>query len=125
MLLAIGDVVRDVTDMALGTVVGLVPSRDGGPRVLIHVAGHPVRFADPYDVQLVARHPAPVTRGRRVFGLAVLLVAGLATAVTALFAQAVGAGWLLTLLSGLGALSAVTVAAGWCVRLSAPRRFRV
>ncbi|WP_329456774.1 hypothetical protein [Streptomyces sp. NBC_01497] len=124
MLLAIGDVVRDASDMALGTVLGVVPDPDG-LRVAVHIPGRPVRLIDPYDVQLVARRARSATPARRVVDLAVVLVVGLAVFAAVSYAQAAGAGWLVTLLSGLGAVTAVTVVARWCVRMSAPQRFRV
>lgn len=127
MHLALGDVVRDRTDMALGTVVGVATQAGAGglSRVAVHVAGSSVRLSDPYDLDIVARHTRPETARRGVAALVVLALAVLAAVLGCLYALAADADWLLMFLAGLGAFAAVTATYHLGVRLTGPRRFRV
>lgn len=127
MHLALGDVVRDRTDMALGTVVGVAAQAGVSSlsRVAVHVPGSPVRLSDPYDLDLVARHTRPATARRGLAALVVLALALLAAVLGCLYARAAGADWLLMFLASLGAFAAVTATYHLGVRLTGPRRFRV
>ncbi|MFC8829371.1 hypothetical protein ACFT9I_28950 [Streptomyces sp. NPDC057137] len=128
MYLGIGDVVRDRSDMAVGIVVG-VTSRATGNRVAVYVSGNvsgnAVRLSEPYDLDLLARHARPTSTRRGVLALGVLVLSVLAAFYGCLSAHALGAGWLLMFLSGLGGCTAVLTAYQWCSRLTGPRRFRV
>ncbi|MFF1419355.1 hypothetical protein [Streptomyces sp. NPDC058280] len=127
MHLALGDVVRDRTDMALGTVVGVATQAGVSSlsRVAVHVPGGSVRLSDPYDLEIVARHTRPATARRALAALVVLALAVLAAVLGCLYAQSTGADWLLMFLAGLGAFAAVTATYNLGVRLTGPRRFRV
>lgn len=124
MHLALGDVVRDRTDMALGTVVGVATQAGVSSlsRVAVHVPGGSVRLSDPYDLEIVARHAGPATARR---GLTALVVLAVAAVLGCLYARTAGADWLLMFLAGLGAFAAVTATYHLAVRLTGPRRFRV
>ncbi|WP_405797379.1 hypothetical protein [Streptomyces sp. NBC_01506] len=124
MYLGIGDVVRDRADMAVGIVVG-VTSRATGNRVAVYVSGDAVRLSELYDLDLLARHARQISTGRRVLALVVLVLSVLAAFYGCLSAHALGAGWLLMFLSGLGGFTAVLTAYQWCGHLTGPRRFRV
>ncbi|MFI6695915.1 hypothetical protein ACIBLA_30040 [Streptomyces sp. NPDC050433] len=127
MHLALGDVVRDRTDMALGTVVGVATQAGVSSlsRVAVHVPGGSVRLSDPYDLEIVARHARPATARHGLAALVVLAVAALAAVLGCLYARTAGADWLLMFLAGLGAFAAVTATYHLGVRLTGPRRFRV
>lgn len=124
MKLALGDVVLDRTDMALGTVAGHA-SHDGQNLVAVQVPGHGVRLAEPGDLVVKARCSRPSTPLRTVLTLAVLIVALLMAFIGAHSARDLGADWLLTSLSGLGGYTAVAwLHQGW-LHLTGPRRFRI
>lgn len=128
MHLALGDVVRDRTDMALGTVVGVATQAGVSrlSRVAVHVPGGSVRLSDPYDLEIVARHTRPATARRGLADLVVLALAVFAAVLGCLYALTAGAAdWLLMFLAGLGAFAAVTATYHLGVRLTGPRRFRV
>jgi hypothetical protein len=124
MRLALGDVLRDRTDLALGTFIG-VARRPSGTLVALHVPGAAVRLRDPRDVEVVARYSGPTTFRHGVVALAVLVIAGTAAYLACHSAQELGAHWGLTSLAGLGAYSAVMATHRWWLRLTGPRRFRV
>lgn len=124
MHLAIGDVVRDRSDMTLGTVVGLVTEVDGN-RVAVYVPGSTVRLSDPYDLDVIARHAGPTATGRGLAVPVALILATFAALFGCLSARSAGAGWLPVLLSGLGGAAAVMTAYRCWARLTGPRRFRV
>ncbi|WP_327368689.1 hypothetical protein [Streptomyces sp. NBC_01217] len=124
MKLALGDVVRDRGDMALGTVVG-VTSQTGVSLVAFYVSSGSVRLGEPDELDVVARYVKPPTKARRVL---TRISAGLALAAAFLggcSAQEAGADWSLTLLTSLGSYMAVAIAYHWGSRLADPRRFRV
>ncbi|WP_338677563.1 hypothetical protein V1460_34760 [Streptomyces sp. SCSIO 30461] len=124
MQLAIGDVVRDRSDMALATVAGLTTSAEGN-LVALRLSGGGVRLAAPYDLDLVARYSRPPTAAHTVVSVLALVVA-LATAVVGWrSAWALGADWPLAFLTGLGCCTAVKLTFQSWVRLTGPRRFRV
>lgn len=124
MQLAIGDVVRDRSDFALGTVAGIA-SQSSGNLVALQLSGGAVRLVEPDDLDLVARYAKPTTTGRSVMTLAVLVVAVLAAYVGCRSALNLGADWPLAFLMGLGYHTAVMTAFQWWLRLTGPRRFRV
>lgn len=124
MRLAIGDVVRDQTDLALGTVAG-VTNHSGGSLVAVCLPGDAVRLCRPGDLDVVARHVRPTTTRRGVIALGVLIVAFLGAYVGSEWAWTLGADWPLILISGLGGYTAIATAYQWALRLTGPRRFRV
>ncbi|MFD5424815.1 hypothetical protein [Streptomyces sp. NPDC127084] len=120
MQLAIGDVVRDRSDMALATVAGLTTSVEGN-LVALRLPGGGIRLAAPYDLDLVARHSRPPTAAHTVVS-----VLALATAVVGWrSAWELAADWSLAFLTGLGCCTAVKLTFQSWVRLTGPRRFRV
>ncbi|WP_327190012.1 hypothetical protein [Streptomyces xinghaiensis] len=124
MLLAIGDVVRDRSDLALGTVAG-VASHPDGPLVALQVSGGGLRLSQPYDLDLVARSSAPPTTSRRVLALLSVVLGVFVACLAAMSAQALGAAWLLTAFAALGGHTAVIGAFRSAVRLTGQRRFHV
>jgi hypothetical protein len=122
MRLAIGDVVRDRTDSAIGTVAGLAAHPDG-PLVAFQVSDD-LRLAEPGDLDVIARVASPAA-GTNAVRAAGYLVAVLDAYVAAHSAHALGADWALTALSGAGGYSAITCAVRWLLSLANPRRFRV
>ncbi|MFI9720758.1 hypothetical protein ACIHFE_14040 [Streptomyces sp. NPDC052396] len=124
MKLAIGDVVRLLDDMALGTVTGF--SGDGSNRfVVVTDAGGMLRYARAGQLALVARHLQPMTRGRRIVGGFAFAIALLMTYVAVRSARELGADWALAFLSGLGGYTVIAVAYRWWIRLTGSRRVRV
>lgn len=123
MHLAVGDVVRDRTDQALGTVAGLASHTDG-PLVAFQVASD-LHLAEPGDLDLVARAAPPTTPRRHAARAAGYVFAALLAFVAGHSAREVGADWLLTALAAVGGFSAATTAVRWPARLASPRRFRV
>ncbi|MGP8300186.1 hypothetical protein ACTPOK_20095 [Streptomyces inhibens] len=125
MKLAIGDVVRDRSNMELGAVAGLTAAPDGGNLVALQMSGGGIRVAESYDLDLVARRSRPMTTGQNVMA-SVVFVAALAAAVFGFCsAQELGADWMLTLLASVGSYTAVTSTFHWWMHLTGPRRFRV
>ena len=124
MKFAIGDVVRDRSTMTLGTVAG-VAAHPSGALVAVQASGGGLRFAEPYDLDVLARHVAPMTRGRRVLGRVALALAAIAACIGCVSAQEVGAGWLLMFSAALGGRTAVMGTYRWALRLIGPRRLRV
>lgn len=124
MKLAIGDVVRDRSNMTLGTVAGVTDQTEM-VLVALQVSGGGLRLAEPNDLDIVARRSSPMTTRRSVTALAVFVLGVIASIVAFRSAEDLGAGWLLMFLTGLGSYSAVTAAYRCWVRLTGPRRFRV
>jgi hypothetical protein len=124
MKLAIGDVVRDRGDMALGTVVG-VTSQTGGSLVAFYVSSGTVRLGEPEDLDVVARHTRPQTKVRSALDLVAFVIALLAALSGGHSAWELGSDWQLMCLSSLGGYMAVATAYHWGGRLAGPRRFRV
>ncbi|GHG60468.1 hypothetical protein [Streptomyces griseocarneus] len=124
MKLAIGDVVRDRNDMALGTFAGI--ARHGAERrVTVQLPGGSFRLVSPGAVVLVARPARPTTIGRGVVALLFLVGALVAAFLGGRSAEHLGADRLVIFLCGLGAYSAVMAAYQWWLRFTSPRRFRV
>lgn len=124
MRLTIGDLVRDHTDMALGTVVGLA-KRTAGDQVAVYVSGDSVRLSDPYDLTVVSRYRKPTTSRGEVLAVVALIAAVVAAGFGCEAAYAAGAGWQVMFLSSLGAFTSVMAAYRCWVWLSGPRRFYV
>ncbi|MFC5719613.1 hypothetical protein ACFP1Z_05395 [Streptomyces gamaensis] len=124
MKLVVGDVVRDRTDMALGTVTGVV--NHGTDRlVAVRLPGGGQRFIEPRGVAIVARRVEPITTGRKVVAVFALVVGLLAAYFGWQAARDIGADWGLAILAGLGGYTAVVVQYQWWLRVSGPRRFHV
>lgn len=124
MQLAIGDVVRDRTDLALGTVAG-VANHPGGSMVAVYLPGDAVRLCPPSDLDVVARYVKPATTRQGLTALGAMALGALAAYVGTDWAHELGAGWPLVLMSGLGGYTAVMTVYQWALRLTGPRRFRV
>ncbi|NBM17500.1 hypothetical protein [Streptomyces sp. GC420] len=124
MHLAIGDVVRDRSNMALGTVAG-VASHPDGSLVALQVSGGALRLSQPYDLDLVARSSAPLTTSRRVLALISFVLGLFVACLTAVSALALGAPWLLAALAALGGHTAVMGVFRWTIRLTGQRRFHI
>ncbi|MFE2489553.1 hypothetical protein ACFXGR_41130 [Streptomyces mirabilis] len=124
MKLAIGDVVRDHSDMALGTVVGVADHIDG-KLVAFYVSGNAVRLSGSDGLDVVARYARPATKVRRVLTRITFVIALLAAFISGHSVQELGADWRLTLVASLGGYVAVAIAHYWGGRLASPRRFRV
>ncbi|WP_328914641.1 MULTISPECIES: hypothetical protein [unclassified Streptomyces] len=122
MHLAIGDVVRDRTTQALGTVAGVAGHPDG-PRRLPGPAD--LHLAEPADLDIVARATVPATHRNSALRAAKYVIGVLFAFVAGHSAREIGADWVLTFLAGVGGFSAATAAVRWSARLVSPRRFRV
>ncbi|MFF0723633.1 hypothetical protein [Streptomyces sp. NPDC004134] len=125
MWLAIGDIVQERGgNNALGAVVG-VAAHGTGRFVLVDIPGAGLRPMPPHELTVAARRPAPASTTRGLLALFTLLVGVIGTYLSCQAAQQAGAGWLLTLLSGYGAFTAVATAHRGVQRITGPRRFRV
>ncbi|MCC3769398.1 hypothetical protein [Streptomyces sp. UNOC14_S4] len=125
MKLGIGDVVRDRNGKTLlGSVAGIT-SQENATYVVVHLPGGEKRLAAPSTLEVVARRVASPTTGQSVVSLVVLLVGFLAAYIGCRSAQDLGADWLLTVLCGAGAYSAVMTLLQMWLRVTGPRRFRV
>lgn len=125
MQLAIGDVVRDLDDLALGAVVGFGDDASVGRLVVLQLSGGVLRSAWPHNVELVARAATTMTTGRSVATLAVLVVAFVAGVFGCTAEQGLGAGLLLTVLTGLGSAYVVLLVSQLAARMTGPQRFRI
>ncbi|MFF2144458.1 hypothetical protein [Kitasatospora sp. NPDC058190] len=124
MRLAIGDVVRDRSDMALGAVAGAAEQADGSV-VVIQLSGGELRQVRRYDLELVGRRPESEPDGGSVASWGVRGVAFVVATLGGGAELASGGGWLLSFLVGLGSSSAVTAAFQAVQRMAAPRRIHV
>ncbi|MFI9269796.1 hypothetical protein ACIGXM_03620 [Kitasatospora sp. NPDC052896] len=124
MQLAIDDVVRDRSDMTLGTVAGIA-NQAGDTLVVVQLSDGELRRISPVDLDVVGRCSRPASAARNLVTVAVMLVAVLAAVVGCGAEMGTGGGWLLAVLTGLGAASAVMGAFQLCLRMTAPRRIRV
>ncbi|MGW2371997.1 hypothetical protein [Kitasatospora sp. NPDC001683] len=124
MQLAIGDVVRDRSDMALGTVAGAAEQADGSV-VVIQLSGGELRQVRRYDLELVGRRPESESDGGSVASWGVRGVAFAVATVGGGAELASGGGWLLAFLVGLGSSSAVMTAFQAVQRMAVPRRIHV
>ncbi|MFH8386901.1 hypothetical protein ACH4E7_39310 [Kitasatospora sp. NPDC018058] len=124
MQLAIGDVVRDRSDMTLGTVAGAADQADGSV-VVIQLSGGELRQVQRYDLELVGRRPESKTAGGSVASWGVHGLAFTAATLGGGAELASGGGWLLAFLVGLGSSSAVMTAVQAVQRMAAPRRIHV
>jgi len=125
MQLAIGDVVRDLDDMILGSVVGFGDDQTVGRRVVLQLSGGSLRTAWPHKLELVARSSKAMTSGQRVGALIVTVIALVAGLLGAVAELAHGADLLLSALTGLGSACAVLLVFHLFLRMTSPRRFRV
>jgi hypothetical protein len=126
MYLAIGDVVRDRTDLALGTVAGAAKNLDGTAVAVLVPGETSVRLCHPGDVEVVARYARPATARQGTIALVALLLGTVAAYFCAASAQGLGASWPLMCAASLGGFTAVMTAYQWITRLAeGPRRFRV
>ncbi|MDT3395229.1 hypothetical protein RKE29_00945 [Streptomyces sp. B1866] len=125
MKLAVGDVVRERSDMALGTVVGFA-GQPGGNLIVLQIAGGAMRLVEPSGLEIIARHAGPMTRPRRFLARVVFVLAVLAAYSAGQDVRQSGAAWSLTLLAGFGGFMAVLLAhhAGG-LAVASLRRFRV
>lgn len=123
MRLTIGDVVRDRGDRTLGTVAGFAVHPDG-PLVAVRVLDE-IHLSEPDDLDLVARAAVPAVAGDRQLTTFGYGVAALLAYVALRSARELGADWVLSLLAGLGAFTAVTTAVKCGLRLLRPRRLPI
>ncbi|MFF2651701.1 hypothetical protein [Streptomyces sp. NPDC058045] len=123
MRLAVGDVVRDRTDMVLGTVARI--DRNTARRVVVHVPGSVTRAACAEDLEVVRRHTAPVTGRRQIAAGLVLLAAVVTGGCCAHNVRVLGGSWLLAAITAVGAYEVFAVAFRVVRRLAGPRRFRI
>ncbi|OIJ89770.1 hypothetical protein [Streptomyces colonosanans] len=123
MRLAIGDVVRDRTDMVIGTVARIDMNEAG--RVVLTVPGGFPRLVAVADLEIVSRYSKPPTAKLHLAAVLVFLIALLTSYIAAHSVQLLGGSWLLTFMAGLGAYEIYSIGFRWCCRLTGPRRFRV
>lgn len=122
MRLAIGDVVRDRTDMALGTVVDFA-GQPGEHLVVVQVSRGVMRLTQARGLEIVARRRRPTRRLLICFAFGLALLAAFAVGHGA---WELGAGWPLTALAGFGGFTAVALVHSASGRLlDALRRIRV
>lgn len=124
MQIAIGDVVRDRSDMALGTVTG-VASLVGGSVVVIQLSGGELRQVQHYDLEVVGRGPEPKTVARGVVSFVVLAVSFVAAVLVGNAEMASGGSLLLAVLAAFGSSTAIVTAVQIIQRVADPRRIRV
>ncbi|MET8981017.1 hypothetical protein ABZX85_35985 [Streptomyces sp. NPDC004539] len=123
MRLAIGDVVRDRTDLVIGTVARIDYN---APRlVLMHVPGGFYRPVAVTDLEIVRRYSKPLTAKLRLAAVLVLVIALLTAYVAAHSVQLLGGSWLLMFMAALGGYQMHEIAFRLARRLTGPRRFRV
>ncbi|MDH6127419.1 hypothetical protein [Kitasatospora sp. GP82] len=123
MQLAIGDVVRDRTDMELATVAGVAGQVGDDNLVVLQLSGGELRRVKPYDLEVVGRRPKMTTTGRSLVALACM---GIAVIAGLLGCQAASrGGWLLSVLTGFGSYSAVMALLQLYLRITGPRRIRI
>lgn len=124
MRLAIGDIVRDRSDEALGTVAGLGRT-DGPSLVLVSVSGRGTRVARPGNVELVARGKRPASTARSVAVLALFACGLVGAYLTASAVGQLGGHWLVQFAAGLGAFQSAGLVLKAFGSATGPRRFRV
>ncbi|MGW6456287.1 hypothetical protein ACWF94_10235 [Streptomyces sp. NPDC055078] len=122
MRLAIGDVVRNRSDMEIGTVAGL-EFKTG--LVAMRLSGGMTRFASPRDLEIVRRCSQPMTTRHRVAALLVIGIALVAAYIAAHSVQILGGSLLLMSMAALGAYTMLDYAYAWVLRWTGPRRFSV
>lgn len=123
MRLAIGDVVRDRTDMVIGTVARIEINE--ARRVLVNVPGSFPRPVSAKDLEIVSRYTQPATARLRLMAVFVFLVALLTSYVAGHSVRLLGGDWLLTFMAALGAYEIYEIAFRWARRLTGARRFRI
>ncbi len=123
MRLAIGDVVRDRTDMALGTVARIDINADR--RVVVNISGGLSRPVPADDLEIVSRHTRPATNRFHVVAISFFLIALLAAYIAGHSVQSLGGSWLLTLMASVGAYELFESGFRCYRRLTGPRRFRI
>ncbi|HEY8981115.1 MAG TPA: hypothetical protein VIU15_16180 [Streptomyces sp.] len=123
MRLAIGDVVRDRTDLVIGTVVRI--DHNAARRVVLNVPNGSYRLAAVTDLEIVRRYSKPPTAKLRVVAVFVFVVALLTAYVAGHSVQLLGGSWLLTAMAALGGYQMHEIAFRLGRRLIGPRRFRV
>lgn len=124
MQIAIGDVVRDRTDMALGAVTGVASLADGSV-VVIQLSGGELRQVRHYDLEIVGRGPEPRTAIRGVLSFVVLAVSFIAAVLAGDAEMASGGSLMLAVLAAFGSSTAVMTAVQIIQRVADPRRIRV
>ncbi|MFL4905586.1 hypothetical protein ACJ6WF_21050 [Streptomyces sp. MMS24-I2-30] len=122
MYLAVGDVVRDRRDMALGIVARVY---DVDRRVVLAVPGSVPRAVFAEDLDVVSRYTPPMTTRLRLMGAYFFLLALVASYVAAHSVHSLGGNSLLMVLAALGAYEPFGIGFRWYQRLTGPRRFRV
>jgi len=123
MRLAIGDVVRDRTDLVIGTVVRI--DHNAARRVLVNVPGGYYRPVAVTDLEILRRYSKPPTVKLRLAAVVVLVIALLTAYVAGHSVQLLGGSWLLTFMAALGGYQVHEIAFRLGRRLTGPRRFRV
>ncbi|WP_372408720.1 hypothetical protein [Streptomyces luteireticuli] len=124
MKLAIGDVVRDRADMALGTVAGLT-SFGSEKCVTVQLPDGGLRLLAPGAMEVVGRHVVQPTAGQGIIALLSLVASLVVVFLSGRAAGDLGGDWLLTILCGLGGHYMVMLAYQWWTRFTSPRRFRI
>ncbi|MCN9241802.1 hypothetical protein NGF19_13530 [Streptomyces sp. RY43-2] len=97
--------------------VGIADHTDG-QFVAFCVSGDSVRVSDPNRLDFVARSSQPMTKVRRLLIRITFVIAVFVAYVSSHDAHILGADWPLTLMSGLGGFTAVTLAFTWADRLA-------
>jgi hypothetical protein len=125
MHLAIGDVVRDLEDMSLGSVVGIADDPSAARYLVLQLSGGELRRAWPHSVELVGRASNVLTTNQFV-SMLVCMGLGLSAALCGYAVeQGSGGGLPASILTGLGLYSAVMTTFRLILRLTGPRRIRV
>ncbi|MFD3885038.1 hypothetical protein [Streptomyces microflavus] len=124
MKLAIGDVVRDRSDLTLGTMAG-VTVRNGTSVVALCVSGGALRLSAPHDLEFVARRVPVRRRADAIRDVVIFVLAAISACCGAIFAQDAGAGLGVTAFATTGGFTTVLAAYGFGKWLVGPRRFRV
>ncbi|MGX1975469.1 hypothetical protein [Streptomyces kronopolitis] len=122
MYLAVGDVVRDHRDLALGVVTRVY---NVDRRIVLTVPGSVPRAVFSEDLDVVSRYTPPTTNRLRLMGTLFFLLALLVAYVAAHSVHALGGNGLLMVLAALGGYELFEIGFRSYQRLTGPRRFRV
>lgn len=123
MRLAIGDVVRDRTDMVMGTIARI--DINAARSVLMNVPGGFPRAVAVTDLEIVSRYSKRPTSKLRLAAVFTLVIALLTAYIAAHSVQSLGGSWLLMAMAALGGYQMHEIAFRLARRLTGPRRFRV
>jgi hypothetical protein len=123
MRLAVGDGVRDRSDMAIGTVASL--DSYNTRLVVVSVPGGTLRVTSGRDLELVRLCSPPMTSMHRLVAMLIVVAGVFVAYVAAHSVSMLGGSWLLMYMAALGAYMTFEIGYRVAVRSTGPQRFRV